>query len=59
MKLGAHEIVIVDPNKQTELKTRNIEELVSWLRLKYPEFIDQLHKPIYTKHPHPSDLLKK
>jgi hypothetical protein len=57
MKVGTHEIVIVDPNKQTELKTRNIEELLLWFKLKYPEFIDQLSKSIYTKHPHPSDML--
>ena len=56
MKLG-HEIVITDQAKQLELKPGNIKELTMWFKLKYPESIDQLDKPVFTKHPHPNDLL--
>ncbi|MBL7841095.1 MAG: hypothetical protein JNJ75_13210 [Cyclobacteriaceae bacterium] len=53
-----HEIVITDKEDHVELKATKLNELMSWFKLKYPEFIDQLDKSIFTKHPHPNDLLK-
>ena len=56
-KLG-HEIVIIDRDKQVVLKADTKRQLMSWLKLRYPKFIKQLDEPVYTSHPHPSDLLK-
>jgi hypothetical protein len=55
VRLGEHEVIITDTNKQSAISTKSADELKAWVELVYPDFTDQLDRPVYTKFPHPAD----
>jgi hypothetical protein len=58
IKLG-HEITLTDKAGQHEITFTSQQELTRWIQKTYPEFVDQLEKPLYSKYGHPNDYLKK
>ncbi len=52
-------ITITNKEKKEICLIKNVLDYNKWINNKYPQFLSQLDKEIYTKYIHPSDLLKK
>jgi len=55
--LGTHQISILDGVNSIVLQTNDALILKQWVAKNYPAFADQLEEKIYTKQPHPLDIL--
>jgi hypothetical protein len=53
-----NEVTITNEAKQIIQKIQNIEQLKSWIAKTYPDFLNQIEQKIYTKFPHPNDILE-
>jgi hypothetical protein len=56
-KLEDIEIVFTNRDREIIFRTNNSIDLESWIKHQYPNFVEQIKKPIYTKYPHPNDKL--
>ena len=57
LKLGEHEVAILDEASQLVLQTKEARELKAWVEGVYPGFGSQLDALVYTRFPHPADQL--
>lgn len=59
LKSGINNLVITNKAGLIEKRIYASEDFKTWVNLMYPEFSNQLDELLYTKYPHPNDILEK